>query len=154
MVVAIPFFLLIYFDSIIVVMPDSIAKYTSIESVILTVLALIVIVIFAWSIYAFVRSIWLFIFSHGESEKIKSARNSIRYMILGILLTLVLLFIFPFLFETLGVNGYEVYTAKNIFARAGEILSSTLDFGKDAADNYNGWSSASPSGGGSTNYEL
>lgn len=39
------------------------------ENIILTIFALIVIVIFGGAIYTFIRSIIVFIFSHGDEEK-------------------------------------------------------------------------------------
>jgi hypothetical protein len=69
-----------------------------------------------------VAAILKFVFSGGDTEKIKQARNSIRYMIIGIILTMVLLFLFPYVFQFLSVPGYKVYTAQNIFQKAGEIL--------------------------------
>jgi multisubunit Na+/H+ antiporter MnhB subunit len=84
----------------------------------LTVLALIVLVICGGCVYAFVHAIFLFIFSHGDEEKKKSAWNGIRYMIIGIILTIFLLTVFPVVFSQLKVTGYEAYTAKNVFQRA------------------------------------
>jgi hypothetical protein len=60
----------------------------------------------------------LFIFSNGDEEKKKSAWNSIRYMIIGVIMTIFLLTVFPVIFRQLKVSGYEVYTAKNVFERA------------------------------------
>jgi len=98
----------------------------SIQNIILIVLAVVVIAISVWSIYAFIRAILLFIFSQGKEEKIKKAWNSIRYMIMGIFLTIVLLFLFPLAFKLTGLENYEEYSAKNIFDKAWELLSKTL----------------------------
>lgn len=92
------------------------------ENILLTVFALIVIVIFGWAIYTFIRSIIVFIFSHGDEGKISSAMNGIRYMILGVFLSILFLFIFPYIFQKIRVPGYQIYTAQNIFARAGDIF--------------------------------
>ncbi len=94
----------------------------------LTVLALIVLVICGGCVYAFVHAIFLFIFSHGDEEKKKSAWNSIRYMIIGVILTIFLLTVFPVVFRQLNVSGYEVYTAKNVFERSWEIINKILQF--------------------------
>lgn len=102
-------------------MPD-VYKQTSFETVILTILAIVILAICVGCIYAFLRAIFLFILSHGDEEKIKAARNSVRYMIIGIILTIFLLFVFPILFQMLNVQGYKNYTAKNIFSRAGEVI--------------------------------
>jgi hypothetical protein len=62
--------------------------------------------------------VYNFIFSGGDQAKIKEAWNSIRYMILGVIMTIVFLFIFPVLFKKLNVPGYEQYNAQNIFKTA------------------------------------
>jgi len=105
------------------------ATPTSVEHFMLTLLALIVIVICGGCIYAFIHAIFLFIFSQGDEEKKKSAWNGIRYMIIGVMLTIFLLTFFPILFEQLNVTWYATYTASNIFKRVGEILNSLLQLG-------------------------
>ncbi|MDR2190069.1 MAG: hypothetical protein LBP53_02535 [Candidatus Peribacteria bacterium] len=67
--------------------------FQSAEDIILFVLALAVLVVFFGCIYAFFRAIFLFIFSKGEDAKVKAAWNSIRYMIIGLFLTIMLLFL-------------------------------------------------------------
>lgn len=98
-------------------MPDSLKQITF-ETIVLTILALVVMVVCLGCIYAFVHAIYRFIFSHGESEKIKKAYSSIRFMILGVLLTTSLLFVFPLIFKRSKVPNADQYTAKNIFNRA------------------------------------
>ncbi|MBU0627198.1 hypothetical protein KKG31_04705 [Patescibacteria group bacterium] len=44
-------------------------------------------------------------------------------MIIGIVLTLILLFIFPPLLRVMSVPGYDTYTPKNIFNKAGELIN-------------------------------
>jgi len=39
-------------------------------------------------------------------------------MIMGIFLTIVLLFLFPLAFKLTGLENYEEYSAKNIFDKA------------------------------------
>ena len=80
------------------------ATPTSVEHFMLTLLALIVIVICGGCIYAFIHAIFLFVFSQGDEEKKKSAWNSIRYMIIGVMLTMFLLTFFPIAFEQLNVT--------------------------------------------------
>jgi uncharacterized BrkB/YihY/UPF0761 family membrane protein len=98
------------------------------ENMLLTVLALLVLIICGGCVYAFVHAIFLFIFSHGDEEKKKSAWNSIRYMIIGVILTIFLLTVFPVVFRQLKVTGYEVYTARNVFERSGEIINQLFRF--------------------------
>ena len=89
--------------------------FDSVESLVLTIISGLIIVIFVGSIYGFFRSIFLFIFSGGDQAKIKQARNGIRFMVIGIFLTLLFLFIFPIIFKKLELPGYQAYTAQNIF---------------------------------------
>ncbi len=95
---------------------------TSIQEFVLIVMAVVVIVLFLWAIYAFLVSIFQFIFSRWESEKIKKAWNNIRYMILWIILSLFLLFVFPMILQFLEIQWYEEYTAQNIFDKASELI--------------------------------
>ena len=112
----------------------------SIQWFVLTILAVLVIIIFWWSIYAFFFAIFQFIFSSWDTEKIKKAWNSIRFMILWIFMTLIFLFAFPILFKRLNVPGYKAYTASNIFDRSTELISALFVFGTEAAQNYQpGW---------------
>ncbi len=106
-------------------MPESVGS-NSIQNIILLILAIVIIAISVWSIYAFIRSIILFIFSQWKEEKIKKARNSIRYMIMWIFLTVFMLFLFPLVFKRMGIEDYEEYSAKNIFNKAWEVLEKTL----------------------------
>ena len=114
----------------------------TISNIILFILAALVILIVAWCIFSFVRAIFFFIFSQWKEEKIKKAWNSIRYMIIWIFLTAALLFVFPLIFRRIGISDYDKYTTKNIFAKAGTILSSLFeikDIIKDSQEmnNYN-----------------
>lgn len=99
----------------------------SVQNIILFILAAMVILIAAWCIFSFVRAIFYFIFSQGKDEKIKKAWNSIRYMIIGIFLTVALLFLFPLIFKWVWLENYEKYSAKSIFSKAWEIISSLFD---------------------------
>jgi hypothetical protein len=104
-------------------------KQATVENIILTVLALVVIAICIWCIYAFVRAIFLFIFSQWKEDKIKAAWNSIRYMIIGIIFTIVLMFIFPLIFKWMNVKWYENYSARGIFNRSWELIKYVFQLG-------------------------
>ena len=99
----------------------------TVSNIILFILAALVILIVAGCIFSFIRAIFFFIFSQWKEEKIKKAWNSIRYMIIWIFLTAALLFLFPLIFRRIWISDYEKYTAKNIFAKAGTILSSLFE---------------------------
>lgn len=101
--------------------------WDTVSDIILLVLAVMVILIAAWCIFAFVRAIFFFIFSQWKDEKIKKARNSIRYMVIWIIFTVILLYFFPLVFRRIGLENYEKYTAKNIFAKAGTVLSTIFE---------------------------
>lgn len=101
---------------------------TTIEEFVLLILAVVVIVIFWWAIAAFFIAIFQFIFSKWDSEKIKKAWNTIRYMLLWIILTILLLFIFPVVFERLEIPWHEQYTAQNIFEKAGELVQHLISW--------------------------
>jgi len=119
-----------------------------IESFVLSILAILVLIICGWCVYAFFHAIFLFIFSQWDEEKKKSAWNSIRYMIIWVILTIALLTVFPLAFRQLEITWYETYTASNIFQRAGEILNGVLQLGSATNDSFDWWlrnTSPSPS---------
>lgn len=107
---------------------------SSVENLIITILAIVVIIIFGWAIYTFLVAIFQFIFSKWDAEKVKKAWNNIRYMILGILFSIILLFIFPLVVKRLEIPWYKNYTAKNIFSKATNLFKI---FKKDATINNN-----------------
>ncbi len=96
--------------------------YTTWENIFLSILAILIIIIFWGVIYSFIWAIFLFIFSKWDENKIKKAINSIRYAIIGVILTVFLLFVFPIIFKKLQIPWYKVYTAQNIFKRASLII--------------------------------
>lgn len=108
----------------------------SIANLILMILAFLVIIIFVGALYAFFYAIFQFIFSAGDPEKIKKAWNSIRYMILGIVFTLVILFFFPIILKKAKIPGHEFYTANNIFAKVSQITGWFINLWKDAVKTY------------------
>ena len=102
-----------------------------IQSVVLSLLWFVIIIIFGGALYAFIMAIFQFIFSRGEEEKIKKAWNNIRYMIIGIMLSIFLLFGVPLLLERFEVPGYEEYTFQNIVQQGSKnfgVILESLDF--------------------------
>lgn len=91
--------------------------------VILFVFALIVLIVLIWCIWAFFYAIFLFIFSRWDDSKVKSAWNSIRYMIIGLFLTVMILFMGPLILKLFRVQNPENYSAKYIFVKVGNIVS-------------------------------
>jgi|GEM_PF-1234499 len=108
------------------VIAESASQY-NIPFAVLTVLAIAVLVVFGASVVVFFITIWKYITSGGKDDKIKEAANSVRHLVTGIVLTIVFLFVMPLIFQKLQIKGYEYYSAKNIFARAGEIMQAVLD---------------------------
>ncbi len=113
------------------------------QNVILTVLALVVILVIVWCIYTFIRAIIMFVFSHSKEENKKKWRNSIRFMIIGVILTIVLLFLVPLVLRLMKVPKYDIYTPVNVFGRAGELVNWVFNLGnviKQSQQNsqYNG----------------
>ena len=104
-------------------MPETFnTMFTSAEDIILFIFAVAVLIVLWGCIYAFFHAIFLFIFSKGEDAKVKAARNSIRYMIIGLFLTIMLLFLWPQLLRLFNLDNYEAYTARNIFAKIGDVV--------------------------------
>ena len=91
--------------------------------VILFVFALIVLAVLVWCIRAFFYAIFLFIFSRWDDSKVKSAWNGIRYMIIWLFLTVMVLFIWPMILKFFRVQNPEYYSAKYIFVKVGNIIT-------------------------------
>ncbi len=120
-------------------------NYTTIQDIVLTVLAILIIIIFAGAIYSLFRAIFQFIFSDGKDDVIQKAIKNIRYTIMGIIVTLLLLFAFPILFKQIRVNGYQYYTAQNIFNKAGDLIRRIFSIGSEGFGDMFGAPSSSSS---------
>lgn len=105
------------------------AMYTnsSFQNLILTILALVVIIVLLGSVYTFIRSIILFVFSHNKEENKKKWWNSIRFMIIGIILTIFLLIMVPVVLKRMKVPAYETYKTTNIFNRVGTLVNGVFN---------------------------
>ena len=97
------------------------------SNVILSILAIMVLLVFGWVIYAIVYAIFMFVFSWWNEEKIKKAWNSIRYAVLGFILTLIILFWIPGFLRAIKVPGYQYYTSANIFKTAKAWLNTVIE---------------------------
>ena len=64
----------------------------------------------------------MLIFSKGAEENLKKAFNSFRFALLGILLTLFLLFVFPFILQKLEISQAKQFTADKVFQKASYII--------------------------------
>lgn len=113
------------------------------QNAVLTVLACVVLAVLVWCIYTFIRAIFFFIFSGTKEENKKKWWNSIRFMIIGVVLTILLLFFVPTVLRRMNVPEYNVYSPRNIFNRAWTVITSVFKLGdvvKKSQENnqYNG----------------
>ncbi len=99
------------------------------SNILLTVVAVLVIAILLGSIYSLFAAIFFFIFSGGDEERKKKGFNSLRYMIIGLLITGILLFLVPYVFTLLHLPGGELFNVSNVLVRMREILSYVFRFG-------------------------
>ena len=113
--------------------------WTWLDQLILIVLAVLVLIIFGGSIYAFFYAIFLFIFSAWDAEKIQKAWNSIRYMILWIIFTIMLLFIFPVILSRAWLTSADKFKAQNIFNMTIQIVEYIFSFGSESIQLYREW---------------
>jgi len=93
-------------------------EWSMMSNIILSLLAILTLLVFIWVIYAVLYAVFMFIFSWGNEEKIKKAWSSIRYAILGFILTLIVLIAIPWFLRAIKVPWYSQYTSTNIFKTA------------------------------------
>lgn len=92
------------------------------EDVILTVFAVIVLVVFIWCLYTLIRAIFFFVFSQSKEENKKKWWNSIRFMIIGLILTFLLLFLVPTILRLMSVPDYKNYSIVKVFRKSSELM--------------------------------
>ena len=100
-------------------------------------------IILGGCVYSFFRSIFYFIFSKGDDKQIKAAWDSIRHMIWGLFLTVMVIFMSPTLLKFMNVQGAERYEARSIFVYMGKILTGLSKLGNIVTESqlnnqYNG----------------
>lgn len=107
-------------------------------------LAISLFVLFSW-IFSIVFILWwwlLLILSGGNDEKIKPAINTIRYAVIGIVVTVLTIFIFPILWRLLWLDVEKYAEPKRIFEKIEEIwnkifwTTSTNNWNIDNIDNF------------------
>ncbi len=89
----------------------------------LVLLVISLFVLVAW-ILSIIFILWwgvLLILSWGKEDKIKPAINTIRYAILGIIITVITIFIFPILGRLLWLDVDKYAQPKRIFEKIEEI---------------------------------
>jgi len=107
-------------------MQTFVADTNSIAMMLQTVIALVVIAVFVMAIVSFLMAIRDFVRSECEEAEKKKWWNRIRFMMIGVILTIVFLIIFPLFLRQLWVINYEMFAAPNIFIRVGQILNYIL----------------------------
>ncbi|NUJ98217.1 hypothetical protein HGA92_05550 [Candidatus Gracilibacteria bacterium] len=98
---------------------------------ILTAISLFVLVSGVFSIIFILRGGLLLILSGGKDDKIKPAINTIRYAIIGIVVTVLTIFFFPILGNLLGLDVEKYAQPKRIFEKI-EYIGNKV-FGKKNA---------------------
>lgn len=86
-------------------------------------LAISLFVLVAW-IFSILFILWwglLLILSGGKDDKIKPAINTIRYAVIGIIVTVFTIFIFPILWRLLWLDVEKYAEPKKIFDKIEEI---------------------------------
>lgn len=86
-------------------------------------LAISVFVLASW-ILSIVFILWwglLLILSWGKDEKIKPAINTIRYAVIGIIVTVLTIFLFPILWRLLGLDVEKYANPSAIFQKIEDI---------------------------------
>lgn len=86
-------------------------------------LAISLFVLFSW-VLSIVFILWwglLLILSGGKDEKIKPAINTIRYAVIGIIMTVLTIFVFPILWRLLWLDVERYAEPKRIFEKIEEI---------------------------------
>ena len=79
----------------------------------------------------------LLILSGGKDDKIKPAINTIRYAIIGVIVTVLTIFLFPILGRLLGLDVEKYAQPKRIFEKIEEIWNSI--FGTTPASSGSSW---------------
>lgn len=114
-------------------------------------LAISLFVLFA-GVFSIVFILWwglLLILSGGKDEKIKPAINTIRYAVIGIIVTVLTIFIFPLLGNMLGLNVEQYAKPERIFEKieqignkifwntGGSIIAPSSSWSGDFPSNFN-----------------
>lgn len=88
---------------------------------ILTIISIFVLVAGILSILFILWGGLLLILSWGKDDKIKPAINTIRYAIIGIIITVVAIFVFPILGQLLWIDVKKYAQPSRIFEKIDEI---------------------------------
>lgn len=95
-------------------------------------------VLASW-IFSIIFILWwglLLILSWGKDDKIKPAINTIRYAVIGIVVTVLTIFIFPILWRLLWLDVEKYAEPKRIFEKIEEIWNKI--FGNSSSNTFDG----------------
>lgn len=95
-------------------------------------------VLASW-IFSIIFILWwglLLILSWGKDDKIKPAINTIRYAVIGIVVTVLTIFIFPILWRLLWLDVEKYAEPKRIFEKIEEIWNKI--FGNSSSSTFDG----------------
>ena len=108
---------------------------------ILTIISLFVLVAWILSILFILWGGLLLILSGWKDDKIKPAINTIRYAIIGVIITVVAIFVFPILGWLLWIDVEKYAKPSRIFAKIEEIGNNV--FGSSTSNSYqNSWNNS------------
>ncbi|PZM80201.1 hypothetical protein DLH72_05155 [Candidatus Gracilibacteria bacterium] len=104
--------------------------------IVLLVISIFVLVSGVLSILFILWGGLLMILSGGKEEKITPALNTIRYAILGVIITVITIFIFPILGRILGIDVEKYAKPQRIFEKIDEIGNNIFGGGSHYSTNY------------------
>jgi hypothetical protein len=105
----------------------TVGGFNNMEDILLTVFAIVMVIILLGCLYSFFSAIFFLVFSWGKADKQKRWRNSLRFMIIGVLIFIGLLISFPYVLRSMDVELTEDYSIKKVFVRAWDLFSQIFE---------------------------
>ncbi len=100
---------------------------------VLTTISLFVLFAGLFSIIFILRGGLLLILSGGKDDKIKPAINTIRYAVIGVIITVLTIFLFPVFGRLLGLDVEKYAQPKRIFEKIEELWDKVF-WGSSSSD--------------------
>jgi len=79
----------------------------------------------------------LLILSGGKDDKIKPAINTIRFAVIGVVVTVLTIFLFPVFWRLLGLDVEKYAKPQRIFQKIEEIWNKIFWSSSDSSSNFN-----------------
>lgn len=114
------------------------------------ILLAISIFVLAAGVFSILFILWwglLLILSGGKDDKIKPAINTIRYAIIGVVITVLTIFLFPVLGRLLGLDVEQYAKPSRIFEKIEEIGNAVFGNSGTTTNYQNSWSGSFDSSG-------